>query len=175
MFLSDRGKFDVLQKNIANCSTRDLFKLYKDLYHLHNLKIHFQCELFDKIIIPIGDYGCEVWGFHKAPAIERVHLQFCMRILHVKKCTAIFYVYGELGRFPLAINKHLKIIKYWLTIITHKTNPLVYNLCRYQYENCELEHANNWASKVKEMLNNLGFNYAWIKKIKNVHNTFSFF
>ena len=69
MLLSDRGKCDGLQKNIANCSTRALFKLYKDLHHLHNPKIHFQCELFDKIIIPICDYGCEVWGFHKVPAI----------------------------------------------------------------------------------------------------------
>ena len=32
MLLSDRGKFDVLQKNIANCSTRALFKVYKDLH-----------------------------------------------------------------------------------------------------------------------------------------------
>ena len=176
MLLSDRGKFDVLQKNIANCSTRALFKFFKDLHHLQNPKIHFQCELFNKIIIPICDYGCKVWGFHKTPAIERVHLQFCKRILHVKKSTAIFFVYGELGRFPLAVNRYLKIIKYWLKIIyiiTGKTNSVVYNLNRYQYETCKLEHANNWASKVKEMLNNLGFNYAWINQ--NVHNTFSFF
>ena len=45
----------------------------------------------------------------------------------------------------------------------------MYNLYRYQYEKCELEHANNWASKVKEMLNNLGFHYAWINQ--NVHNS----
>ena len=44
---------------------------------------------------------------------------------------------------------------------------------RYQYEKCELEHVNNWASKVKEMLNNLVFNYAWIDQ--NVHDTFIFF
>ena len=148
------------KKNIANCSTGALFKLYKDLHHLHNPKMHFQCELFDKIIIPICDYGCEVWGFHKTPAIERVHLQFCKRILHVKKSTANVFVYGELGRFPLAVNRHLKIIKYWLKIITRKTNPLLYILYRYQYEKCEIEHANNWASKVKEILINLGFNYA---------------
>ena len=49
----------------------------------------------------------------------------------------------------------------------------MYNLYRYQYEKCELEHVNNWASKVKEMLKNLVFNYAWINQ--NVHNTFSFF
>ena len=105
--------------------------------------------------------------------IEWVHLQFCKRILHVKKSTAIFFVYSESGRFPLAINRHLKISTYWLKIKTHKTNTLVYNLYRYQYEQCELEHANNWASKVKEMLNNLGFNCAWINQ--NVHNTFIFF
>ena len=64
-------------------------KLYKYLHNLHNPKIHIQCELFDKIIIPICAYvGCEVGGFHKAPAIERVHLQFCKRILHVKNSTA---------------------------------------------------------------------------------------
>ena len=68
-----------------------------------------------------------------------------------------FFVHGELGRFPLTVNRHLKIIKYWLKILTRKTNPLVYNLYRYQYEKCELEQANNWAGKVKEMLNNLGF------------------
>ena len=60
MLLSDRGKFDVLQRNIANCSTSFFFKSYKDLYHLHSPKIHFQCELFDKIIIQMCDYGCEV-------------------------------------------------------------------------------------------------------------------
>ena len=54
-----------------------------------------------------------------------------------------FFVYGELGRFSLAVNRHLKIITYWLKIITRKTNPLVYNLYRYQYGKCELEHADN--------------------------------
>ena len=48
MFLSDRGKFAVLQNNIANCSSKAFFKLCKDLHHLYNPKIHFQCELFDK-------------------------------------------------------------------------------------------------------------------------------
>ena len=73
----------------------------------------------------------------------------------------------------MAVNRHLKIIKYWLKIIKREKNPLVYNLYRYQYETYELEHVNNWASKVKEMLNNLDFNYAW--KDQNGHNTLSFF
>ena len=68
----------------------------------------------------------------------------------------IFFVYDELGRFPLAVSRYLKMIKYLLKIITRKTNPLVYNLYRYQFEKCEFEHVNNRDSKVKGMLNKLG-------------------
>ena len=67
----------------------------------------------------------------------------------------------------------IKTIKYWLKTITLKTNPLVYKLYGFQYEKCKLEHVNNWGIKVKEMLNNLGFNYAWINQ--NVNNTFTLF
>ena len=35
-------------------------------------------ELFDKLVLPILNYGCEVWGFHPGKAVERlhVHVQF---------------------------------------------------------------------------------------------------
>ena len=47
-------------------------------------------ELFDKLVLPILTYGCEVWGFHTAISIERVHLQFCKRLLGVKMYSCIF-------------------------------------------------------------------------------------
>ena len=73
------GKFVDYKETLQIVVLRALSKLYKNLHHLHNPEIHFQCELFDKITKPICDYGCEVWGFHKVPAIERIHLQFCKR------------------------------------------------------------------------------------------------
>ena len=37
----------------------------------------FCYELFDRLIAPILMYESEVWGFHSADAVERVHLSFC--------------------------------------------------------------------------------------------------
>ena len=49
------------------------------------------------MIMPSLCYGSEVWGFHQGEAIERVHLQFCKRFLHLKYNTVNNIVY-ELGR-----------------------------------------------------------------------------
>ena len=74
-------------------------------------------ELFDKLITPILNYGCEVWGFIQADAVERVHLQFCKRLLGVKKNTHNDFIYGELGRTNFLTRRYLLIIKYWFKIL----------------------------------------------------------
>lgn len=53
-------------------------------------------------------------GFHKAPGIEKVYLNFCKRNLEAtKKKTTNNLVHCELGRLP---RKKLRIFKYWLKI-----------------------------------------------------------
>ena len=56
--------------------------------------VSFVLDLFDKLIIHILCYGCEMWGFHPAPDIERVHLSFLKRVLGVKKSSQNDFIYG---------------------------------------------------------------------------------
>jgi len=35
---------------------------------------HILLSLFDTYISSVLCYGCEIWGFHKAPDIEKVHV-----------------------------------------------------------------------------------------------------
>ena len=70
----------------------------KYLYKFTFISPKHKLYLFDKLDTPILNSGCEVWGFFQANSIERVHLQFCKRLLGVKKTTQNDFVYGELGR-----------------------------------------------------------------------------
>jgi hypothetical protein len=54
-------------------------------------------SLFDTYISCVLCYGCEAWSFHKSPEIERVHIEYCKRILNVKTCTPNAITYYELG------------------------------------------------------------------------------
>ena len=61
---------------------------------------------------PVLLYGSKVWGFHNALDVERVHLSFCKIGLYVKSSTANYFIYVELGRFPLQITNKIRILKY---------------------------------------------------------------
>ena len=52
-----------------------LFSL-NSLFNVVPLELSEKIKLFDTMIAPILNYGSEIWGFHNAPDIERVHIKF---------------------------------------------------------------------------------------------------
>ena len=117
------------------------------------------CQLFDSFVTSILGYACEIWGFGKSKPIERVHLKFCKQILCVKTSTCSAGVYGELGRYPLYINRYVRIIKFWCKVI-NSSNAIVKHLYRMLLEKCNAG-VKNWASNVKALLDVYGFSYIW--------------
>jgi len=67
------------------------------------------------------------------------------------------YIYGELGRYPLYINRYNRIIKFWCKII-YSDNIIIKKL----YEIMLLSPNDNWAKQVKLLLDSYGFTYVWI-------------
>ncbi len=92
--------------------------LNKYLYKFNDLTPKHVLELFDKLVLPILNYGSETLGFGQANQIERIHLQFCKRLLCVNISTHNYFIYGELGRTTLHTKRLFNIIKYWFKIIS---------------------------------------------------------
>ena len=74
-------------------------------------------QLFDTFVTSILNYGGQIWGLNKSKAIERIHLKFLKGLLRVKITTSNAGVYGELGRYPIYINRFVLAIKYWFKIL----------------------------------------------------------
>ena len=79
------GSFSLAQKTLARQAQKAIFKLNCYLIKFTDFSPKHTLDLFDKLESPILNYAAEVWGFFKATQIERVHLQFCKRLLGVKK------------------------------------------------------------------------------------------
>ena len=73
------GSFSEAQNTLAGQAQKAIFKLNKYLYKFTFVAPKHKLELFDKLISPILNYSCEVWGFCQANAIERVQMQFCKK------------------------------------------------------------------------------------------------
>lgn len=160
---STSGKFCIAQHTLSEQARKAIFSLKSHTRKFHDLKPDLMCMLFDKMIVPILNYGSEIWGFDDANEIERVHVQFCKSILKLRRNTANFYVYGELGRRPLVCKRYLRVIKYWLKIVMYGSKPLIQETYKMLYREVEANNTiSNWVSRVKNLLTTMGFGDVWL-------------
>ena len=96
ILFSRSGSFSAAKQYIANQATRAMFSLLKKARDFL-LPLDLQIEIFQKTVIPILLYGCDVWGFGDLKVLEQVQLKFLKQILNMKKSTPNCIVYGETG------------------------------------------------------------------------------
>ena len=159
------GSFSEAQATLSGQALKAIFAMNRYLNNFVHLKPSHILDLFDKLISPILNYGSEVWGFAKADNIERVHLQFCKKLLSVKQCTQNDFVYGELGRCSFQLTRYRNIIKYWLKILhcsEIKYVRIIYNML---YNDCiNFPNKVTWVTLLRDLLGNLGFMDVWLQQ-----------
>lgn len=160
IYFSKTGSFLRTKKYLVERGTKAMYEIIKKS-RLFNLSIECQLDLFDKMIMPILLYGCEIWGFTNTVIIERLHLKYCKLILHLKKSTPNFIVYGELGRFPLSVHIKTRIVNFWAGLIIGKQTKYSYLIYKLIY--CKFLNGVNsgWISYLKSIFDECGMSNIW--------------
>ena len=107
-------------------------------------------QLFDAFVSSIITYGCEIWGFTKSTQLERIHLKFCKATLGVRQSSSNVAVYGELGRYPLHINRYVRILKYWFKL-KKSDNIVIQSVIEDAMLDIDI-NKDNWFNKVLDMV-----------------------
>ena len=105
-------------------------------------------RLFDSHILPISDYGSEIWySGHRIHDLEYVQLWFIKTTLGIKIQSSNLISYGDTGRFPLIYRQQDFALKYLDRLRnTNPSKPLhhVYLELRKLHE----KGNTNWYSKI---------------------------
>lgn len=99
MLFNFNGNFFQTKKYVAEQCNKALFAIYQK-YKI-TLKNHFfaQCSVFDTNVHSILLHACEIRGFYEAPVIEKVHLNFCNKVIGVNKNLLIWCIVNSI--YPL--------------------------------------------------------------------------
>ena len=162
--LFKNGNLNRTQKLISQHASFSLNKLYQ-IFNNIELPVHQKVKLFDALVGPILNFCSDIWGMNPATDIEMIHVKFLRYVLGVKKTTNLTALYGELGRVPMLIKRKINLIKYWKKIITLDDNNLVkaaYQMLRIDDSNNKTYKNKNWATQVKNILNDHGFSNIWL-------------
>ena len=121
------GKFTEAITKQINQAHRALFVI-KSKKEKFNLPIDIVLDLFDKMILPILLYGCEIWGFENIDSIEIFYRKFLKYLLKVNKQTTNCMVYGETGRTEISVIIKTRMISFWHKTSTDINTKLSYRL-----------------------------------------------
>ena len=155
---SSNGSFLKARKHVVQQATKAMYALFTKSNNA-DLPIDLTLKLFDHTVVPILVYGAEVYGYENLDIIEKIHKDFLRKITKSRKSTPIYMLYGELGRYPLSIIIHTRMIAYWNKLIQGRTPKLSHQIYKHM-----LSHNNindKWISKIKEILNQTGLTYVW--------------
>ena len=120
VLMSANGSLKPVISILASQANKATFSLIKTLGHPKPTTLLY---LFDTLVRPITEYGCEVWASDKAEEMEKVHKRFCKFALGLPTSACNAAVYGDLGRCPLENRRKIAMVKYWLRISTHWDIP----------------------------------------------------
>ena len=115
----------------------------------------------------ILNYSAEVIDLYEAKDIELIHTQFCRWILHVRKSTNLTGLYGELGRVPFIVIRKLRMINYWIKLLSSGENTVPrknYMMLKRDAANNISYNGANWAFQIKSLLDKLGLTYVWLRQ-----------
>lgn len=88
--LSRTGSFSKAKKHLCEQAQKAMYGVIRKIRNF-NLPLNCQFDLFDKVVLPVLLYGCEIWGFENLDIIERVHLKFLKTVLNLRSTTPNFY------------------------------------------------------------------------------------
>ena len=105
------GKFTKTLKIIASQGEKCMWHILS-ICNRFSLNMETKLHVFD--ISSVLNYGCEVWDFHLPHDIEKVHMNFCKRIVSVKRSATNVVILSELVGKPLCIDRKIRILTYLL-------------------------------------------------------------
>ena len=82
-------------------------------------------ELFQRCVVPILLYGCEIWGGEKAvEMVDIFYKRFIKIVLKVPVFTPTCMIYGESGQPPLKCLVDSRMVGFWVKLMFDETPRL---------------------------------------------------
>ena len=157
---SANGSFTLAKKAAYDKASRAMFGLLQTARRQH-LPIDVILDLFDKMVLPIIMYGCEIWGYENLALLEKLNLKAIKFILHLNKSTKTAMVYGESGRCPLNILAKVRMVGFWADIVVNanKMSNHIYCLLRELHDNGTF--SSPWLLAIRTILIEAGLECVW--------------
>ena len=142
-FLEFKKSYEVLTAS----GQRALGALIAKFKTMNEMGYKTYSKLFNTNVVPIIDYGAEIWGYTTNPMAENVQRKAMRIFLGVHKYAANDFLNGDMGWYPSKLRRKVTMLRYWNRLINMKETRLTKDI----FEN-ELILNGQWCKSIGDIL-----------------------
>ena len=137
LVFASNGKLTPAKEDLSKRGHKAIFKM-KTMFKNASVGYETSMHLFSHIVKPILLYASDVWGHTlikkghlninalRQDEVENCHIKFCRYTLGISRKAPNIGIYGETGRYPLAIEAVINTVKYWFRAKSMNPSTLVH-------------------------------------------------
>ena len=127
------------------------------------LPIDIVCELYERCVVPILLYGCEIWGFENLHCLEIFHRNFLRRVLKSFNFSPNCMLYGETNTTDISTKVDIRMGNFWLRTKFSPKLKISVVMCAFlsSLYDGHPEPSLRWPAKIKEILSSADLHYMW--------------
>ena len=129
----EKLKFEKCNDILCNSVGRALGAIIAKFKELNDLGYKIFKKPYESTVIPILDYGSEVWGMRMSKNIDNVQNKAIRFFLGVHKYAFILAINGEMGWLPTLDRRAMNVLRYWNRLIRMNNNRLPKKLFEIEY------------------------------------------
>ena len=136
------------------------------------LPIDITLDLFDKMILPVLTYGCEVWGISNLREVEIFHRKFMRILLNTYNFTPNCMLYGELGTLDISSRVSCRMMHFWAKLKfgkQDKLSSLLFQVMSKLFISDPNKCNFKWMKHIKDNLDQSGFGWVWKATDIDIH------
>ena len=125
-------------------------------------------QLYKALVLPVLEYGSEVWGNCEWEEAELLQRAVARRILGAKQSTSIPFLMGELGWWPLAARRDLLRLKFWWRLVNMPMTrgvKIAYQYCKSKFQ-ASMASGRNLGRLKKHSMNWCEYTFSLLKELQ---------
>jgi hypothetical protein len=150
-------KYDKCIEVLSGSSGRALGAVISKFKTLRDLRYNtFKC-MYEKCVVPIMDYGAEVWGLRKAGGCDQVQNKALRFYIGVHKFAPLLAIQGDIGWLTPINRRAICMLRLWNRIINMDEDRIPKALFISEHS----KDIGGWCSDVESILDQIGLKHVY--------------
>ncbi len=160
--LNEYLDFDVCANLLANAAGRALGAVIGKTRCLKELGFKTYNKLFETGVLPILEYGSEIWGYRLYKCSEGIQEKAIRYFLALHRFTPIPELRGEVGWMSTRGRRWIGMVRFWNRLIKMTETRLNHIVFKWDYTLSN--HNDNWSSELRAILSTFNMPHIFDQK-----------